>query len=127
MITKFGKMLRKIRIDHSEVLRDMAERLNVSTSFLSAVEVGKKKVPSGWIDEISDKYELTEVERRQLDDAAKASIPVVKINLSGSDEYQREAALVFARDFDSLTDETAAQIINLLKKNQQRKGVINEI
>lgn len=119
MITMFGRMLRKVRIDHGEVLKDMADRLNVSPSFISAVEAGKKKVPNGWVDEISDKYDLTVTEREQLSEAANASVPTVKINLFGSNERQREAALVFARDFDSLSDETASQIINLLKRDQQ--------
>lgn len=119
LITMFGRMLRKVRIDHGEVLKDMADRLNVSPSFISAVEAGKKKVPNGWVDEISDKYDLTVTEREQLSEAANASVPTVKINLFGSNERQREAALVFARDFDSLSDETASQIINLLKRDQQ--------
>ena len=33
MVTEFGKVLRKIRIDHGEILKQMADRLNVSSSF----------------------------------------------------------------------------------------------
>ena len=47
MITRFGKELRKIRIDHGEILKDMAEKLQVTPSFLSSVEVGKKKCSDG--------------------------------------------------------------------------------
>lgn len=43
MITPIGKFLRKLRIDTGEILKDMAEKLHVSPSFLSAVENGKKK------------------------------------------------------------------------------------
>lgn len=38
MVTAFGKFLRILR----EILKDMAEKLNVTSSFLSAVENGKK-------------------------------------------------------------------------------------
>ena len=48
MITPIGKFLRKLRIDTGEILKDMAEKLHVSPSFLSAVENGKKKMPSTW-------------------------------------------------------------------------------
>ena len=42
MLTSLGKFLRKLRIDNNELLKDMAQKLNVSVSFLSAVENGKK-------------------------------------------------------------------------------------
>ena len=43
MLTSLGKFLRKIRIDNDEYLKDMADKLGVTVSFLSAVENGKKK------------------------------------------------------------------------------------
>ena len=42
MITPFGKYLRKLRIDHDEKLKDMAAKLGVTGSYLSAVEIGKR-------------------------------------------------------------------------------------
>lgn len=45
MLTRFGKQLRKLRIDREERLKDMADRLNVTTAYLSAVENGKRTVP----------------------------------------------------------------------------------
>ena len=43
MSTTLGAFLRKLRLQHGEKLKDMAENLNVSSAFLSAVENGKKK------------------------------------------------------------------------------------
>ena len=45
MITEYGKFLRKLRIDQGQILKTMAEKLGVSSAFLSAVENGKKKIP----------------------------------------------------------------------------------
>ena len=45
MLTSIGKFFRKLRIDEGEILKDMAEKLGVSVSFLSAVENGKKRMP----------------------------------------------------------------------------------
>ena len=42
MLTALGRFLRKIRIDRNELLKDMADKLEVSASFLSAVENGKR-------------------------------------------------------------------------------------
>ena len=44
MLTEFGKILRKLRIDRQELLRDMAKNLEVSSAYLSAVETGKRKI-----------------------------------------------------------------------------------
>ena len=43
MLTALGKFLRKLRIDNGEILKDMADKLGVTASFLSAVENGKKQ------------------------------------------------------------------------------------
>lgn len=122
MITEFGKALRKIRIDRGEVLRDMAAKLEVSPSFISAIETGKKKIPTGFIEQIETLYNLTDLEERMLKDAVKNSVTAVKINLLGSDITQRTAALVFARDFGSLSDKTAEQILKLLQQDSGDKG-----
>lgn len=116
MITKFGKELRKIRIDHGEILRDMAIKLRVSPSFLSAVEVGKKNVPDGWVEKISTEYELSRTEYDELAEAAQESVTSIKINLLGSEQSKRKAALIFARDFGDMSDDTAKKIIQLLNK-----------
>ena len=48
MLTSIGRFLKKLRIDRGEILKDMAEKLDVTVSFLSAVENGKKHMPSAW-------------------------------------------------------------------------------
>lgn len=49
MLTDLGRLLRKIRIDHGEILKDMANRFGVTASYLSAVENGKRAVPEAWV------------------------------------------------------------------------------
>lgn len=49
MALRIGKILKKIRIDHDEVLADMAKRLKISTSYLSAIETGKRPLPKGFL------------------------------------------------------------------------------
>ena len=45
MVNSFGKFCRRLRIDRGELLADMANRLGVSSAFLSKVENGGKKPP----------------------------------------------------------------------------------
>ena len=60
MLTKFGKELRKIRIENDEILKDMADKLNVTAAYLSAVENGNRKVPDAWVNTIVTKYTLSD-------------------------------------------------------------------
>lgn len=116
MLTGFGKLCKKIRIDHNEILADMACKLNVSSAALSAVEHGKKNVPGKWIDTLSREYCLSEEEEKQLREAAFESRTSVKIQISGRKEDDRNLIISFARNFDSLTDEDREKIRKVLKK-----------
>ncbi|WP_375665527.1 XRE family transcriptional regulator [Bartonella sp. TT121SHDZB] len=59
MVTSFGKILHnKLRIDYSEYLSDMAEKLDISVAFLSSVEIGKKSVPVGMEEKVIELYAL---------------------------------------------------------------------
>ena len=64
--TKFGEFVRVLRIKHHEVMGDMAKVLGASLPFLSAVENGKKNVPTEWIEKIVAHYDLTDAEKRSL-------------------------------------------------------------
>ena len=53
MITEFGKELRKLRIDRGEILKTMAEKINVTSSYLSAIECGKRNIPADLIQKLT--------------------------------------------------------------------------
>lgn len=112
--TRFGEIMRILRIKHHEVMGDVAKVLDVKTSFLSAVETGKKNVPNNWFDILVKHYKLTAKEQAELSDAIEASKIQMKINLSGSSNYKREMALQFQRSFSEIDEETAKRIIELL-------------
>lgn len=119
MVTEFGKVLRKIRIDHGEILKQMADRLNVSSSFLSSVENGKKTIPTDWCDKISTFYRLDESQSQLLKDSASASAKTIKVDLTESSAIKKKAALVFARKFSELSDEQAESIIAFMNKKSK--------
>ena len=48
MLTPFGQIVRKKRIDKFLTLKEMADALGVSSAFLSAVEMGRKAIPDDW-------------------------------------------------------------------------------
>jgi transcriptional regulator with XRE-family HTH domain len=115
--TKFGEEFRILRIKHHEVLSDAAKFLSVSSSFVSAVETGKKNVPDKWLDMICCHYSLNEEQRKKLSQAIEESKTTVKIDMVTATEAQRNVALQFQRSFDDLDEQTAAEIMKILKRN----------
>ena len=120
--TSFDEFVRILRIKHHERMSDMAKVLDVKTPFLSAVETGKKNVPTDWIDKLVEHYSLSEFEKRKLENAIEESRTQYKIMAQNASVNQRRVAMQFARSFDDIDDETALKIMKLLKK----KGDIND-
>ena len=118
MLTEIGKLLRKLRIDRGEVLKDMADKLNVSSAYLSAVEVGKRTIPEHWAAEIIRLYSLEGKVADELTFLADASLKTIKLDIEGLGQKKREAALVFARSFEEMDVETAEKLIQMLRKDR---------
>ena len=125
--TSFGEFVRILRIKRHEVMGDMAKVLNVRIPFLSAVENGRKNVPSDWADKLISHYNLTSDEPSALAQAIDESRTQYKISTESAGIQQRRAALQFARSFDYMDDETALKILELLshKEGQRTDGLQN--
>jgi transcriptional regulator with XRE-family HTH domain len=116
MLTEFGKFLRNLRIEYEELLKDMADKLGVTPSYLSAVETGKRNIPDDWLEKIKKFYNLDIFAQETLDRAASNSIKTIKLDLSNAGKQKRETALIFARQFDDVDDSTLIEIRKLLNK-----------
>lgn len=121
MLTDLGKILRKIRIDRQELLRDMATNLGVSAAYLSAVETGKRNAPLSWIDKIIDEYHLVADEAKELRNAFDASQGELKIPLQQISSLQRSTALSFAKALDGLSDNQLKKIMNVVQKGNKKE------
>lgn len=119
MITDFGKILRKIRIDRGEILKDMADKLNVSSAYLSAVEMGKRNIPEQWITKISKLYGLSGEETDKLNDAADNSAKCITLNLENISSERKKTAILFAREFENIESETFNKIKKLLENTEE--------
>lgn len=80
-ITEYGKIVRKARIDADLTMLDMAEDLGVSSAYLSALEVGRKRIPSDFLGKVIDylKGKVPTLDTNRLRDAvaiSNNSIPV---------------------------------------------------
>ena len=119
--TKFGELMRIIRIKHHEVMGDMAKFLGTSVPFLSSVENGKKNVPAEWFEKISNYYGLSSNEKQELSNAIEESKIQYKIITQNAGLNQRKAAMQFARSFEKMDDDTAIKILELLSKAEGKE------
>ena len=101
-LTQLGKFLRKLRIDHNELLRDMSDKLGVAMSFLSSVENGKKSMPSEWITKIPGLYSFTDAQKSEFDAAVANSEKGVGVKFSGLSEENKKLSVAFARKISTL-------------------------
>ena len=116
MLTAFGKVLRKYRIDHDLLLKDMADAINMSVAFLSAVEIGKKRIPVDLISKLKSFYTMDEETVKELLGAAAISNNEVRfVNLDRMELPDREGVLAFAKNFESLEPYEKEKIISILK------------
>jgi len=120
MITPFGVAVRKLRLDRGLRLLDLAERLHLTSSFVSAVETGKKSIPAGYVESVAKAMSLTPAQALELQRAADRSKTVVDVDgLPGS---QRELVAAFARKLDDLPPALLEQI-----KKQVFKSVAGDV
>ena len=114
MITNFGRVLRKIRVDHCEIQKNMAERLGATGSYLSAVEKGKQPIPKAWEKIIVDNYPLSENQKEELRRAVIESLVTIRIDVRGARYAVKEAAFAFARKAADLPDDKLLEIKRIL-------------
>lgn len=92
----------------------MAQKLDVAISFLSAVENGKKNMPSEWIIKLADLYSLTDDEKKKLDAAVAASEKGIGVKFAGLSADEKKLSVAFARKIKSLSATEQAQLERIL-------------
>ena len=115
MLTAYGRELRKIRIDHQELLKNMADHLEVSSAYLSAVENGNRNIPEGWTDRIIKLYDLSLAQAERLRSTEEESVPEIRIKFQKASKSQRDVAIAFAKAFDNLSEDQIKRIMTAVK------------
>ena len=116
MKTKLGEYLRTLRLSNQQILKDMADILGVTSSFLSAVENGKKKMPETWYSVFQREYSLMDDEIDDLKQLAMESQNSIALDLRNSSSASKQLAVSFARQFNDMDEETSMQILSFLKE-----------
>ena len=127
MINSFGIFVRKLRLDNSEFLFDMAKKLRVSSAFLSAVETGKKAVPKDFKEKITNLYKLNKSQIEELDKSIKDSVLEIKMPLKDRSIKDRELLVKFARSFENFNDEDKKIMADIINRRNDKQWIILQI
>lgn len=109
-LTPFGLVMRKLRLDRSLRLLDLAEKLDISAAFLSAIETGRKPIPDGFIVKVSRALDLSPSDAADLRRAADRTRKEIRVG--HKKEQDRELIAAFARKLDDLP----AELLEKVKK-----------
>lgn len=111
-LSRFGVFCRKIRLDNGELLYDMAERLGVSSAFLSKVENGKSKPPADWREKMISLYKMDQQSVKELDESLYEANNMQSIDMRAFSDEDKELMWSFARKLDSVDREKLKRLLN---------------
>lgn len=120
MKNSLSLFLKAIRYhNNKEKLSDMAKRLDVSSSYLSTVENGKRAMNDKLYQSIVKTYSLSETDSKELDILRKLEVNHLNVSTQEMDLDQKETLIKFLSNLKDL-DENELKTINHLinKKNK---------
>jgi transcriptional regulator with XRE-family HTH domain len=110
-MTPFGARLRALRAERGVTLKRLAEALQVSPAYLSALEHGKRGAPSaGLVHQVNEFFGLIWDEADELSRLARLSNPRVTVNTAGLTPEQTALANRLAQVIHRLTPEVVAAL-----------------
>ena len=124
-MTPFGAKLRLMRAERGVTLKDMAQALNVSSAYLSALEHGKRGAPT-WIlvQRIISYFNVIWDEAEMLCRLAQTSDPRVKLDTSGAIPQATEFANFLAKSIGNLGPGDFAKLTRVVEEALTRDGQV---
>lgn len=117
MESKFGAALRRIRHEKQLRLVDMANVLNVSIAWISAVETGRKEPSKEFIELFCTRYSITQQQKDELEVFAAEDKESVEITFGGNSHPDaRNLAVAFARRFPDFKPTEIRDLMSTLKR-----------
>ena len=114
MLSPIGKALRHLRLERDERLMDMADKLGVTSSFLSAVEMGRKVPPRDLAEKVIRSYGLVGGQANEIRSASSASQNTFRIEAKTA--LARDTAGLLEQKFATLSDTDMDKIKSILQR-----------
>lgn len=117
MLSEYGKILRKIRIDKDLTLAQMAKAVGITSAYLSTIERGNRKIPKNLTQNIIGHYKLSNEQVAELQEAEYLSMDSFEIDLSDVDLDKKTLVFTIAKNLKNMTCEQVAMIKNIVEEN----------
>jgi transcriptional regulator with XRE-family HTH domain len=116
-MTPFGERIRALRLERGVSQKDMAAAVGVSPAYLSALEHGRRGVPS-WtlIQKMIGYFNIIWDEAEELQLLAETSYPRVRIDTSGLSPAATALANLLAENIGRLDDAAIVEISAAIRK-----------
>jgi transcriptional regulator with XRE-family HTH domain len=120
-VTPFGARVRELRQERGGTLKDMAEALGVTPTYLSALEHGRRGRPT-WdlVQRIIQYFNVIWDDAEELQRLAELSHPRIVIDTAGLSPRATLLANRLQRSVASLTEADVDAMLRLLDKAQKR-------
>ena len=118
-LNEIGVFLTNFRNQIGESLRTMAMKLDISATYLSAIENNKRNIPADFIDKFVEVYKIDEETREKLEKASLLSSSNFKIDISDSSEMKKE--LLYSLANSEVNEHTLEKLSAILKENSEKK------
>lgn len=110
---EIGKVLRKLRVDWGETAGVMAGKLGITPAYLSAIELGKRRMTRKLAKSIFYAYRLSGKDMAKIRSAYMGKLA---INLCGCNDQQINTAIRFVKSFRKLDRDTLIEIEILIHR-----------
>lgn len=122
-MTPFGAKVRQLRCERNVTLKAMAEALNVSPAYLSALELGKRGVPTWFmVQRIIAFFNVIWDEAEELQRLAEMSDPRVVVDTSGLEPEATELANLLAARIRGLSKASLKDLTHRLRTAAAKDG-----
>ena len=98
----------------------MANKLQMSPAFLSAIELGKRSVPSDFVTNLVANYDLSNDVVTNVIHAIEDDKRIIELNLADADDQQIDAALAFTRRVKSMSPKELEALMKIFKESDSK-------
>lgn len=123
-MTPFGAKLREMRRKRSITLKEMAETLQVSSAYLSALEHGRRGRPTWFmVQRIITFFNVIWDEAEELQRLAEVSDPRITVDTAGLAPEATELANLLAGKIGGLSQDSLQHMIHQLRVVAAKDGI----
>ncbi|WP_333825146.1 helix-turn-helix domain-containing protein [Pinisolibacter sp.] len=122
-MTPFGAKLRQLRRERNVTAKEMAAALGISPAYLSALELGKRGLPTWYmVHRIIAYFNVIWDEAEELQRLAEVSDPRVVVDTSGLEPEATELANLLAQRISGLSKSSLADLTHRLRVAAAKDG-----